>query len=475
MFMKRKMIGKDWVVINSCLIICHVATVALRQETFGNRRVRHQDVHDFCRYALMSSQGKEPCIDPWTNAIIDYSGANEYMESHYGNHPLLKSAIWATSSAPYFFRNISEGDKVLEPIYNARELQFLDENTNLLATNKSTVLNSTKNTFSRHREILKKYGMTLVDSPTTVVEWSNKKIIEDVYIKELENLLSTLFPSEIEMYCFWNPMLRGELHELSPPQQQRHSDTQARQKRDDIPEDKELPIPTANVASAVHIDTDVGAYDSLESFLKIVRANEVKRQGDAEPFNGNKYQNAISNEKKRFAVINFWRSTNRETAVTTSPLAILSTRYEDEGRRRINTNSSSSRTTKTKNFSDFSAFPVSRPDLDQSKWYSFPNMTNNEVLVFYQYDRLGTQPSDLWHCAISVEIECAEGSGVNSNPGLKRRKAPRESFDIRALIVFDEVVNSDEDRFHPERIRPLLSFEESGCFCDEQAISRDYS
>ena len=83
------------------------------------------------------------------------------------------------------------------------------------------------------------------------------------------------------------------------------------------------------------------------------------------------------------------------------------------------------------------------------------------MIVFYQYDRERNQPSDLWHCAIEVE-ENEESDCVHR----------RKSFDIRAFIVFDEEVSSIDDRFSPERTRPMLSFEESGCFCDEQAAKR---
>jgi hypothetical protein len=39
-------------------------------------------------------------------------------------------------------------------------------------------------------------------------------------------------------------------------------------------------IPSAKVASAVHIDIDVGAFESLEDFLAIVETNQVRRQKD---------------------------------------------------------------------------------------------------------------------------------------------------------------------------------------------------
>jgi hypothetical protein len=65
------------------------------------------------------------------------------------------------------------------------------------------------------------------------------------------------------------------------------------------------------------------------------------------------------------------------------------------------------------------------------------------------------QTSDLFHCAICTKDD-----------NLRER---RTSFDIRALIVLNEDVPEELDRYRDGRTRPVLSFEESGCFCDQQA------
>ena len=394
---------------------------------------------------------------PWTTAIIDYSGANEYIDTHYGKAPSLQSISWVNSSTPYFFSQEYERGKAREPIYNGRELQIVEKSKMPKA-----VTNGISYSSKVHRDLLKKYGMTLVESPTHVIEWKNRKQIENVYIQELEDLLQNLFSAKIEMYCFWNPMLRGECLKLSSPLQQNHEDN------------RNHAVQTANVASAVHIDTDVGAYDSLEEFLAIVEANQVQRQTDcdAKLFDREKYRKEILQNNKRFAVINFWRSTNRIAPVTTSPLAILSTRYEARNSSSMISQKGSTESSLGKQTYQYSAFPYAQPDLKQSKWFAFPNMTSDELLVFYQYDRLATQPSDLWHCAISVDDKYASNINEKLDLDSNRTHAPRESFDIRALVVFDEIVQHNKDRFRPERVRPVLSFEESGCFCDEQAMKR---
>lgn len=180
-----------------------LTTVAFRQETLNCRYNRHWRYHGGFRHALQHSSGQESCLDPWTKATVDYSAANEYVEVHYGNHPLLQSSSSMKSSIPYFLRETFGGDKVREPIYNARELRTLSTQT---VSN-----NSTKIASPCHSNLLKKYGMTLVDSPAKMVDvdCKNRKQIEEVYVQELEDILPTPFSSETEMYCFWHPMLRG--------------------------------------------------------------------------------------------------------------------------------------------------------------------------------------------------------------------------------------------------------------------------
>ncbi len=428
--------------------------IAFQQRSWISRNSQHAGLHHF----LKSSLDEEQPIEPWANAMIDYSGANEYFEAHYGRHPSLQLS---TSSAPYFY-----SDKSLEPIYNARELCMESES---ISSEPSKATFSSNNEFtevelSHHIKVLEKYGMTIVNSPTRVIDWKNITQIEDVYIRELEQILPTLFSSEIKLYFFWNPMLRGENHTISSPRQQTSKDTTATHKDDNLQDET---ISTANVASMVHIDTDVGAYESIDEFLAIVEKNQVRRHQEHEkPFDRRLYQNEINENRRRFAVVNFWRNTNPLEPVTSSPLAILSTRYQHENDVSVGANPIDGRAR-----DKLSAFPNARPDLEHSKWYTFPNMASDEVLIFYQYDRLVTQPSDLWHCAISVKENdrARDTEAVSSRKG---QKVPRESFDIRALVVFDDVVDEEKDRFQPDRVRPVLSFEESGCFCDEQAEKR---
>eukprot|EP01083_Nonionella_stella_P009362 26990_1 len=89
---------------------------------------------------------------------------------------------------------------------------------------------------------------------------------------ELEQILSDLFPTKMA-HCFWNPMQRGEDLEIS--------------------ERKSGATPTASVASMVHIDTDVGAYESIDDLLTLIEKNRI--QGTA--FDKEEFSTAISKKK----------------------------------------------------------------------------------------------------------------------------------------------------------------------------------
>lgn len=306
------------------------------------------------------------------SAVVDYSAVNEYVQAHY--------------QTGYF-----DVDRIEQQFHDGLAL---------------------RSNCASERNVLSDNGVAVINSPLQdEINWTKLEDIERCYIPYLKQIICRLFDN-IECYCFWNPMMRGESYSVS------RSEVEA--------------TPTANVASLVHIDTDIGAFD-LEDFLDIVDENSVYQStlGDSHSFRQTA-QNAIVNNK-RFVVLNFWRNIGSQP-VSSSPLAILSTRYDNPNK----------------------AFPDVSPSED-SRWYVFPNITGDEVVAFYQYDRNVMQASDMFHCAISNGVKFGEG---------------RKSFDIRALILLDEDVPAEADRYRSGRTRPVLSFEESGIFCDEQAKKR---
>eukprot|EP00586_Coscinodiscus_wailesii_P010814 CAMPEP_0172511684 /NCGR_PEP_ID=MMETSP1066-20121228/238193_1 /TAXON_ID=671091 /ORGANISM="Coscinodiscus wailesii, Strain CCMP2513" /LENGTH=101 /DNA_ID=CAMNT_0013291159 /DNA_START=465 /DNA_END=770 /DNA_ORIENTATION=- len=97
-------------------------------------------------------------------------------------------------------------------------------------------------------------------------------------------------------------------------------------------------------------------------------------------------------------------------------------------------------------------------------------MTYDECLVFKQYDRDARYPSDVWHSALKFVTTTTrrrhDNARIDDAP-------PRLSFDFRALVVYkSEIVPERRDRYSVDRIRPVMSFEESGNFCNEQASER---
>lgn len=341
---------------------------------FGGRAIEVMN----CRPPFIGCRMRDQEETPLFKSAIDYSAANQYIEAHY-------------NQMTYF-----ESDSVEEPIFDGRLLQARCGTVNSMLTSN---------------------GFAIVESiaPMEGNDYSDLHAIEQNYIPELERALLSRYGEELQHSVFWNPMLRGESYDIA-------GDSSS--------------VATANIASLVHIDTDVGAHADVNEFLDIVQMNQVSsnRGGSSWVDDFEQTRKAIQ-EGRRFAVVNFWRNLSSGGR---APLAIMGTRYQSGG-------------------GDI-AFPDSRPDTSRSHWYIFPNSTDQEVIVFYQYDRDSRQPSDLWHCAI--QSPCDENS------------EPRRSFDIRALVVLNEVVKNGYDRFREDRTRPGLSFEESGCFCDEQAEER---
>merc|ERR1712071_73598 len=181
-----------------------------------------------------------------------------------------------------------------------------------------------------------------------------------------------------------------------------------------------------------------------------------------------------------------------------------STHYNDKSKKSISTHEPKS--------NDTFFFPLAKPNMNQSWWYTFPYMMDEECLIFKQYDRYISltssnermeqkhkyvlkSTSDLWHCAIHPENipkndwneYCHDNSEDNdkpsslsssssSSPSSSSSSSPRSSFDIRLLVVFDEILSPECDRFllsRKKNMRPLLTHAESECFCDEQEQKRE--
>mmetsp|Transcript_4134 Transcript_4134/g.9379 ORF Transcript_4134/g.9379 Transcript_4134/m.9379 type:complete len:451 (-) Transcript_4134:749-2101(-) len=361
---------------------------------------------------------------PWQRAAsVDYSAVNEYVAAHYSYLPLPDdSRCGATSTTrstspcklhdgyKYFGHTDADG-KATEEIYNARNGYFDDDVGELVTPS------------------LDQCGFQLVPSRApAVTDWTSTDQIYELYLPKLKALLNdtlshheTYPPSLVSHILFYQPMLRGESVDMGSK--------------------------TSSVASLVHIDTDFGAHDA-EGILGMVERNQITSNSSSEgkSFPRKEVTNAIR-DGRRFAIINAWRGVNSdETPVQRAHLGLLSPRYAS--------NDAATSLPRHKR-----CYPALRPDRAQSRWYTYPQMGKDEVLLFKQYDRRADRVSDIWHC--SLPIFPAE-----------ERCSSRTSFDCRALVIYDEIVPAELDRYCKDRLKPVLSFEESGCFCDSQAEER---
>jgi hypothetical protein len=338
----------------------------------------------------------------WRETEIDYSAANKYIRSHYKTQQL---------SDPYFSRVDKDG-KAMESIYDARK-GFWDDDDDDEAGHLV-------------EPSLKRCGFILQHAPTKVTDFKDLEQIQAWYLPQLRSkVIPEAFPNEkISDIVFWNPMFRG--------------DDQVMSEGNIHESEQEGALPTASIASMVHIDTDFGAFDGTDEIVRLVANNRFDDTEQARSFSSEALQDVLASGR-RFCIVNLWRNINLHQPVLRAPLAVLSTQYMyacDDSLKRY-------------------CFPDAKPNPSTSRWYTFPSMTTDECLLFLQYDRDIQRPSDLWHCALASIKE----------PGAQ----PRRSFDVRALVVFQDVVPPHRDRFAQDRTRPHLTRQESECFCEDQA------
>ncbi|CAJ1938920.1 unnamed protein product [Cylindrotheca closterium] len=383
---------------------------------------------------------------------VDYSAANEYIRAHYGDQ---------SPRLPLYF----EQEESIETVHDARcGVPCTTTAAATTTTNKENPLigdDTTTNTVAS----LKTCGFTLVSPPAISPEdvqqnnWNNLEWIQRNRLPQWRKSLKQLYNHDapnhqrtIRHMLFWNPMLRG------PP---RKPITTTTPYNNDYGGNTESfsSTPKASYAALPHIDMDVNAYDNFEDFLDLMENNEVEilDASDGGTLSANQERirqrrqdilDSIQNKHRGFAIVNAWCNVGKHP-VRKDPLGLFSVQYDDD-----------------KTTSSIAAFPMAAPNMNKSHWYAFSDMIPNEVLYFCQYDRDTSWPSDLWHCSL-------DGIVTTKHQGQQTNLPPRESFDIRCLLVFDEEVPLEQDRFQrANRLSSLLSLEESGCFCEGQFEER---
>ena len=302
-----------------------------------------------------------------------------------------------------------EKDRKTEPIYNAREgvqQHLQDEGTHYRPAS------------------LSECGFTLVQQEKPAdTDWTDLNSIRETYLPRVRDALLTVYGAGGESsnlsadVIFWCPTLRLENAAQTP--------------RDG----RALETPKSGYVATAHIDTDVNAYETVQQFVDMVYKNRFPGTN----FNARELVTALSDGRaRRFSIVNAWRNIG-DAPIKRAPLALMPSRYAQPD----------------------AAFPNAIPDHQSSCWYTYPNMTPNELLLFCQYDRDASQPSDVWHCALT------EIGNDDSGP-------PRQSFDVRCLVLFhQETVPQHRDRLrHHDGNPSLLNYKESQTFCSEQAARR---
>ena len=369
--------------------------------------------------SIMESYSSLP--KPWGRARIDYSAVNEYIHAHYDT--MEQQQQQQQESTSYFPHSIIEKD-----VYNAREgvsyhSQFLPNPS------------------------LETCGFTLIhDGVSTnmkISDWTDWNQLCQHYFPHLDQTIRKVLQTQqndddddddiIQHLILWHPMLRGTDLNITSAK--------------NTSESKSVVVQTASVASLVHIDTDIGAL-TLSQLLDLIQNNSIT-YSNSQTFCRKTIENDIESGC-RFMVVNAWRNADMtNTPISSYPLGIYSTQYNNQ--------------VSPKQDHDFDNkhhlpfFPMRQPDPHQSHWYTYPNMTTNECLLFKQYDRDASKMSDLWHCALNLVT-----------PQQQQQQQHRRSFDVRAFVILKEKIPPNLDRWshrHPSK----LTLEESGCFCDEQA------
>ena len=357
---------------------------------------------------------------PIGTALIDYTTANEFIEEHY--------------RIPDYF---GEDERRVEPVYDIRKGVFSYLKTKNDSGDDDDT-SSSSSSIQLEPAKLDDCGFQVFTAPTKVQDFEDLQDVQANYIQELQDLIPKALgvtQDEVESLVLWHPTLRGE--ELS-----------VGSRLDDRPG-------LGPIASRAHIDTDVGAF-GLEGVCNLVDKNRVDALPPQNGDNDNDDDCTAATTKKdvrikddlmkacddrrRMLLLNIWRPL---VPVSSAPLGVLAAKYDASS-------------------PQDAVFPNLAPCRKMSQWYIVSNMQPDECLIFKQYDRRLDKMSDMWHCALNVQMK-SDTIMEYSSP-----KLPRKSFDIKAMVVLKEKVPAELDRL-AKALRPRLTQEESGEFCNEQA------
>lgn len=226
---------------------------------------------------------------------------------------------------------------------------------------------------------LDRQGFMLLDAPTAVTDFEDPGQIENVYYPEIEALLKRLFGAE-EVFVF------GHIYRTDDPEV-------LRQRRES---GQPLERSQGGPAGGAHVDFDE---ESIFTYVS--------------EFTGDRAPSVL---EKRVINVNVWRGISK---VERMPLALCDGSTVDRAQmvpvdmyNAVGPNS-------TKKVG------LNLPYSADHRWYYFPEMTPNEVLVFKQYDSDASVTQRTPHSAFV-------------DPTSRPDAPPRHSLEIRALCVLPD-------------------------------------
>lgn len=355
---------------------------------------------------------------PWKQAILDYEPANDYMEESYGIHN-------------YFRQERNQP----ETVYNARHGVVVADNS---IHHQNAVVPATLG--SCGFQLVSASQLDSSDQHVVVTDWQDADQVRTRFLPRARHALLQAYASTIQQegeqvlrdIVFWKPTeRRGSNHFVAP----------------------------------VHIDMDVNAFASVDELLDFVWSCRIPEDDGDDTAQYETWKQALQNGA-RFCITNVWHNARADAPATQAPLGLLRTAYDAAEDCQVDeyglcpsdydaldsqdndTHHPLDESTANDNVmkQEWPALPFAKPSPHLSKWYTFPDVTAEELLIFTQYDRDVRVTTDTWHCALTKTVDAESDDAT---------VVPRHSFDVRCLVLLHERVPAEWDRWTPAHQMPL--------------------
>ena len=339
---------------------------------------------------------------PWKQAVLDYSATNGFLDHYYG------------------IKNYFKNDHKPETVYNARS-GVLMKNGNPQNGEDETLVPAS----------LGNCGFELVHAPgSEVSNWQDLEQVRNTYLPRARHAILQAYASSsmppVKDIIFWKPTERSG--------------------------------PTSYV-SPVHIDIDVNAYgNAFDDLLDFVYSCHVPDDPVSDAAQREMWKEALEGGA-RFCVTNVWHNVREDLPAIQAPMGLLRTHYDTKDSCQVDSSGlcpsddeEDENITSKDILASWPALPHVKPS-NKSRWYTFPAVTSDELLLFTQYDRDVRTTTDVWHCALTNVINHSEQYSDRSDDDARNR----HSFDMRCLVLLDESVPEEWDRCNPKHHIPMRS------------------